>query len=102
MVRSLEAVTRGRFALVVVLLGVVSALTAASLAPTMSSQAVVVVATLCAATALMGTHAPVRVPDATLRSLRPPRRAADIPLVLAGRTTDVGHHPVRPRAPGRV
>ena len=94
MVRSLEAVTRGRFALVVVLLGVVSALTAASLAPTMSSQAVVVVATLCAATALMGTHA--------LRSLRPPRRAADIPLVLAGRTTDVGHHPVRPRAPGRV
>ncbi len=40
--------------------------------------------------------------DATLRALRPRRRAACIPLVLAGRTTDVGHHPVRPRAPGLV
>jgi hypothetical protein len=41
------------------------------------------------------------VPDAGIHSLRPRRRAADIPLVLAGRTTDVVH-PVRPRAPGRV
>ena len=102
MVRTLDVAARGRFALVVALLSVVSVLTAASLAPTMSAQAVVVLAGLAAATTLMGIHSPVRVPAATLHSLRPPRRAADIPLVLAGRTTDVVHHPVRPRAPGRV
>lgn len=27
-------------------------------------------------------------------------RGADVPLHLAGRVTDPGHHPVRPRAPG--
>jgi hypothetical protein len=102
MVRLLDAAARGRFALVVTLLGVVSVLTAASLAPTMSTQAVVVLAALATATALMGIHAPVRVPAATLRSLRPPRGQADVPLVLAGRVTDTAHHPVCPRAPGRV
>ena len=100
--RTLDAVARGRFALVVALLGVASVLSAASMAPTITTEGVAVLAALVAATSLMGIHAPVRVPDATLRSLRPRRRAADIPLVLAGRTTDVVHHPARPRAPGRV
>lgn len=99
--QALDAVARGRFALVVAVLGVASVLSAASMAPTITTEGVAVLAALVAATSLMGIHAPVRVPDAT-RSLRPPRRAADIPLVLAGRTTDVVHHPARPRAPGRV
>ena len=41
------------------------------------------------------------VPAAGLHSLRPRRRAAEVPLVLAGRTTDVVHHPVRPRPGAR-
>lgn len=101
MARTLDAAARGRVALVVALLGVVSVLSAASLAPTMITQGVAVLAALATATALTAIHAPV-LPYATLCSLRPPRRAADIPLVLAGRTTDVVHHPMRPRAPGRV
>ena len=93
---------RARLALVLTLLGVASLLAAASLEPTATAQTVVVMAALSAATALAGDALPAgRVPDAGLHSLRPRRRAADIPLVLAGRTTDVVH-PVRPRAPGRV
>lgn len=84
------------------LLAMASVVAAASLAPTMPTEAVLVLAALAATTALMGVHGPAAVPDATLRSLRPRRRAATVPLVLAGRTTDVGHHPVRPRAPGPV
>jgi hypothetical protein len=90
---------------VVTLASVVAAI---SVAPTasavsaMSAEALVVVASLAAATALMGVHGPVMLPDAALRALLPRRRAACVPLVLAGRTTDVGHHPVRPRAPGLV
>ena len=64
-------------------------------------KAVVLLSALSAATALAGVHCLLAVPDAGVASLRPPRRAADIPLVLTGRTTDVVH-PVRPRAPGRV
>jgi len=88
-----------------VVLALASALATLSLAPTvstMSAEALVVLAALVTATTLMGVRGPAVVPDATLRSLRPRSRAADVPLVLAGRTTDVGHHPVRPRAPGLV
>ena len=88
-----DAAARARLALVLALLGIASALTAASLDPTATA--------LSAASALAGVHCLLAVPDAGLHSLRPRRRAADIPLVLAGRTTDVVH-PVRPRAPGRV
>lgn len=83
------------------LLAMTALVAAASLAPSMPTQTVVVLAALAGAIALMGVHAPVTVP-VTLRGLRPRRRAADVPLVLAGRTTDVVHHPVRPRAPGLV
>jgi hypothetical protein len=96
-----ELTARGRHALVVALLGVASLVTAASLAPTTTAQAVVLLTALSAATALAGVHCLLAVPDAGLASLRPPRRSADIPLVLTGRTTDVVH-PVRPRAPGRA
>lgn len=102
MVRTVaDAAARARLALVLALLGVASALTAASLDPTAAAQTVVVLTALSAASALTGVHCLLAVPDAGLHSLRPRRRAADIPLVLAGRTTDVVH-PVRPRAPGRV
>jgi hypothetical protein len=103
MVRTVaELAARARLALVVALVGVASALAAASLDPTATAQSVVVLTALSAASALAGVHCLLTVPDAGLHSLRPPRRAADIPLVLAGRTTDVVHHPARPRAPGRV
>lgn len=91
-----------------VVLALASVVAAISLAPTasatsaMSAEALVVVASLATATALLGVHGPVVLPDAALRALLPRRRAACVPLVLAGRTTDVGHHPVRPRAPGLV
>jgi hypothetical protein len=88
-----------------VVVALASLVAAVSLAPTVSAtsaEALVVVASLAAATALIGVRGPAVVPDATLRALRPRRRAACVPLVLAGRTTDVGHHPVRPRAPGLV
>ena len=96
-----ELTARGRVALVVALLGVASVVTAASLAPATTAQAVVLLSALSAATALAGVHCLLAVPDAGVASLLPRRRAADIPLVLTGRTTDVVH-PVRPRAPGRV
>jgi len=77
-------------------------LTAASATPTMTTQALVVLTALSAAAALTGVQHTLTLPGAGQRTLRPPRRAAAIPLVLAGRTTDVVHHPVRPRAPGLV
>ncbi len=67
----------------------------------MTAQTIVVLTALSAATALAGVHCLLTVPDAGLHSLRPPRRATDVPLVLAGRITDAVH-PVRPRAPGLV
>ena len=87
-----------------VVVALASLVTAVALAPTvstMSAEALVVLATLAAATTVMGVHGPAAVPDAAMRLLLPRRRAADVPLVLPGRTTDVVH-PVRPRAPGRV
>lgn len=81
---------------------VLSVVAAVSLAPAMTdltAQAVVVLAALVAATAPAGARALVAVPAAGQQALLPRRRAADVPLVLAGRTTDAAH-PVRPRAPG--
>src|SRR5687768_13550403 len=97
----LDVAARARLALVLALLGVASVLAAASLDPSATTQTMVVLTALSAASALAGVHCLLTVPDAGLHSLRPRRRAADVPLVLAGRTTDVVH-PVRPRAPGRV
>ena len=96
-----EAVARGRFALVVALLGLASALTAVAVAPT-TTQAVVVLAAVSAAAGLAGVQSLLTVPGAGMHGLWPPRRAAAVPLVLAGRCTDTVRHPVRPRAPGRA
>lgn len=84
---------------------VLSVVAAASLAPAMpelAAQAVVLLAVLVAATAPIGHNALLAVPAAGVHALRPRRRAAAVPLVLTGRTTDVVHHPLRPRAPGQV
>jgi hypothetical protein len=102
MVRTVDAAARARLAIVLALVGVASLLAAASLDPAATAQAVVVLTALSAASALAGVHCLLAVPAAGLHSLRPRPRAAEVPLVLAGRTTDVVHHPVRPRAPGRV
>jgi hypothetical protein len=83
---------------------VLSVVAAVSVAPAMTdltAQAVVVLTALVAATAPASARALAVVPGAGQRALLPRRRAADVPLVLPGRTTDVVH-PVRPRAPGRV
>ena len=97
-----EVTARWRAALVVALVGIVSLLVAASLASTVSAEHVIVVAALAATRALVGTRALLPVPGSRAYAVRPRRRAAAVPLVLAGRTTDVVHHPVRPRAPGLV
>jgi hypothetical protein len=89
---------RERLALVVTLLGLASFLT---VAPTTSAQSLVALAAITAAVAVVG-RCPVVLPYAAPGLLRPRPRAAAVPLVLAGRTTDVVHHPVRPRAPGLV
>lgn len=96
-----ELVARARLALVVGLATLASLVAAASIAPAMTTQAVVLLTALSAAGALAGVHC-LTAPDSVLDSLRPRRRAATVPLVLAGRTTDVVHHPVQPRAPGLV
>lgn len=83
---------------------VLSVAVGASLTPAMpelAAQALVLLAVLVAA-APMGRAALRAVPAAGTRALLPRRRAAAVPLVLAGRTTDVVHHPLRPRAPGLV
>src|SRR5690349_6712661 len=102
MTSTLDAVARGRLALAVALMGIASLVSASTVAPTATAQAVAVLAVVTAAVALAGTHRPLAVPHAGAHSSRAPLRAARIPLVLAGRATDVVHQPVRPRAPGRA
>jgi hypothetical protein len=102
MVRSVaEVAARARLALVLALIGLATVLAAAATDPTATTQTVVVLTALSAASAFAGVHCMLAVPDAGLHSPRLRRGAAEVPLVLAGRTTDVVH-PVRPRAPGRV
>ena len=102
MVRTVAAAARWRLALVVALLGVASVLAAVSVAPTMTTHALVVLTALSSAAALAGVQGLLALPGTGLRSLRPPRRSSTVPLVLAACTPDVVHHPARPRAPGLV
>ena len=83
-------------------LSVVAAASAAPAMPELAAQAVVLLAVLVAGPAPIGHGALLAVPAAGVHALRPRRRSAAVPLVLAGRTTDVVHHPLRPRAPGQV
>ncbi|WP_210440158.1 hypothetical protein [Nocardioides xinjiangensis] len=102
MVPTPTTVARARVAFVLALVGLGSLVAAVSLAPSTTTQSVVVLTALAAHAALTRVPGLIAVPPSGRPSLRPPRRAADVPLVLAGRTTDVVHHPVRPRAPGRI
>jgi hypothetical protein len=91
-----------RAALTLVVVGIASLLAAAVLAPQVSAESVLVIAALSTATAaLVGSRRLLVLPAA--RPLMLPARWADEVLPhLAGRSTDVDHHPQRPRAPGLV
>lgn len=97
-----DIAARARLALVLAVVAALALVAAATVDPTAGAQTALVLTALSAAASLAAVHCLLAVPDAGIHSLRPPRRAAHVPLVLAGRTTDVVHHPVRPRAPGRV
>jgi len=91
-----------RPALTLALMGLASLLVASVLAPSMSAESVVVLAALTTATtARLGIrHLPV-LPVRAARVL-PALWADEVLPHLAGRSTDVDHHPLRPRAPGLV
>lgn len=91
-----------RPALMLTLVGIATLLSASLLAPTMSAQSVLVLAALATATAAMlgARRVLVQPGPGTLRL--PARRADEVLPHLAGRSTDVVHHPQRPRAPGPV
>lgn len=96
-----EVVARARHALLLALVGCASLLASSLAAPSMPAESLVVVAALAAASAtLVGLHVvagPVPGHPALLF-----RRADAVPPILTGGTTDVVHHPLRPRAPGAV
>lgn len=91
-----------RAALTLVVVGIASLLAASVLAPQVSAESILVIAALgTATTALLGSRRLLVLPAA--RPLMLPARWADEVLPhLAGRSTDVDHHPQRPRAPGLV
>lgn len=97
MVRSREGAT----AVVVSLLAaLVATFSLAPALPDLTAQAVLVLGVLLVAAA-GNARAAHHVPFAArAHVLLHRRRAGAVPLVLSGRSTDVVHHPLRPRAPG--
>lgn len=96
-----EVATWVRRALLLALVGWASVLASSLVAPTTAAESLVVVAALAAASAgLVGLRLAVGpVPGHPALLVR---RADAVPPILVGGTTDVVHHPVRPRAPGAV
>lgn len=91
-----------RAALTLLVVGIASLLAASVLAPQVSAESVLLIAALStASTAVLGARRPVVVPLAQALML-PARWAGEVLPHLAGRSTDVEHHPQRPRAPGLV
>lgn len=91
-----------RPALTLALVGIASMLAASVLAPSMSAESVVVLAALSTATtARLGIRHLVVLPAAGAGRV-PVRWADDVLPHLTGLSTDVDHHPLRPRAPGLV
>ncbi len=91
-----------RAALTLAVVGLASLLAASVLAPQVSAESVLVIAALStAATAVLGSRHLVVLP-ATRALMLPARWADDVLPRLAGGSTDVDHHPQRPRAPGLV
>ena len=103
MIRTVVELTAQVRALVtLVVVGFASLVSASVLAPQLSAESVLVLAALgTAATAVLGSRLLAVLPAPC--ALMPPARWADEVLPhLAGRSTDVDHHPQRPRAPGHV
>lgn len=91
-----------RAALTLLVVGIASLLAASVLAPQASAESVLVIAALGTATAAaLGVHRLVVLPRSRPLML-PARWADDVLPRIAGRSTDVCHHPQRPRAPGLV
>lgn len=91
-----------RALLTLAVVGIASLLAASVLAPQVSAESVLVIAALSTATtAMLGSHRVVALPAARPLML-PARWFDDVLPRLAGRSTDVDHHPQRPRAPGHV
>lgn len=90
-----------RLALAAAMVGVTSLVPAAVLATTVPTYSLVVLAALTLAVAALLDAGPVMLP-ALGSSRLPTAWAEDVLPHLAGRSTDVRHHPVRPRAPGLV
>ena len=84
------------------LVAIASLLAASVLAPQVSAESVLVIAALgTATTALLVSRGLVVLP-ATRALMLPARWADEVLPRIAGRSTDVDHHPQRPRAPGHV
>lgn len=91
-----------RAAVTLVVVGIASLLAASVLAPQMSAESILVIAALgTASAASIGTHRLVVLP-APRPLMLPTRWAHEVLPRIAGRSTDVDHHPQRPRAPGLV
>lgn len=97
-----EYLARVRSVLTLLLVGVATVLAASVVAPVASAESVLLVAALStAATALLGSRHLLVLPPSRVLML-PARWAGEVLVHLAGRSTDVIHHPQRPRAPGLV
>lgn len=91
-----------RAALTLLVVGLASALTASVMAPQVSAESVLLIAALSTATAAaLRCHRVVVLAPAHALML-PARWAGEVLPHLAGGSTDVEHHPQRPRAPGLV
>ena len=91
-----------RAALTLAVVGFASLLSASVLAPQLSAESVLVLAALgTATTAMLGSRL-LAVRPAPRALMLPARWADEVLPHLAGRSTDVEHHPQRPRAPGHV
>ena len=83
-------------------MGFASLLSASVLAPQLSAESVLLIAALgTATTAMLGSRRLAVMPSSRALML-PARWAGEVLPHLAGRSTDVDHHPQRPRAPGLV
>ncbi len=91
-----------RTALTLLVVGIASLLAASVLAPQVSAESVLLIAALSTATtAILGSRRLIVLPSA--QALMPPARwTGEVRAHLTGGSTDVEHHPQRPRAPGLV
>jgi uncharacterized membrane protein len=96
-----ELLATVRAALTLVVVGVAAMLAASVSAPQVSTESVLLIAALSAATtATLGSR--LVVLPAAQPLMAPTTWAGEVLPHLAGRSTDVEHHPQRPRAPGPV